>query len=489
MALYREDPVLWIEERLGQTLWSAQKDICRSLVANKNTAIKSCHGIGKSQLAAWLVCWWVDVHPSADTVVVTTAPSSDQVRKIMWEYIRKTHAEFGLRGTVSEQAEWKDERRNIVAYGRKPSDTNMNVIQGEHKKYTLVLIDEAGGVPPNIWVGADAITTMPTNRILAIGNPDNPNTKFGRIFLEPEKYPEWKTFTVSAFDSPNFTDEGATLPAELCAKLISREWVEAQRVQWGEKDMLYITRVLAEFPESATDALFDPASLAASRDAELVPSTAARPKLGVDVARFGEDRTVVVSNTDGVIEIVDSWDKTDTMETVDRVHNIAMRMSAKEVFVDGTGVGAGVVDALAVKPQGIYTVVEVTASNRSPDDRQWGNYRAFLYDNLRRLVRDKAVQLPALDPDREVTNTLNDELLGIRYKVKPGTNIMMIESKDEARRRGVKSPDFADAVTYACAPFDVDDPFAEYNDGDTYTVDAFDVIEDELIDSWAISPV
>lgn len=489
MALYREDPVLWIEERLGQTLWSAQKAICHSLVANKNTAIKSCHGIGKSQLAAWLVCWWVDVHPSADTVVVTTAPSSDQVRKIMWEYIRKTHAEFGLRGTVSEQAEWKDERRNIVAYGRKPSDTNMNVIQGEHKKYTLVLIDEAGGVPPNIWVGADAITTMPTNRILAIGNPDNPNTKFGRIFLEPEKYPEWKTFTVSAFDSPNFTDEGATLPAELCAKLISREWVEAQRIQWGEKDMLYITRVLAQFPESATDALFDPASLAASRDAELVPSTAARPKLGVDVARFGEDRTVVVSNTGGVIEIVDSWDKTDTMETVDRVHNIAMRMSAKEVFVDGTGVGAGVVDALAVKLQGIYTVVEVTASNRSPDDRQWGNYRAFLYDNLRRLVRDKAVQLPALDPDREVTNTLNDELLGIRYKVKPGTNIMMIESKDEARRRGVKSPDFADAVTYACAPFDVDDPFAEYNDGDTYTVDAFDVIEDELIDSWAISPV
>lgn len=489
MALYREDPVLWIEERLGQTLWSKQKEIARALVENKNTAIKSCHGIGKSQLAAWLVCWWVDVHPSDETVVVTTAPSSDQVRKVMWEYIRKTHAKYGLNGTVSEQAEWKDNNRNIVAYGRKPSDTNMNVIQGEHKKYTLVLIDEAGGVPPNIWVGADAITTMPTNRILAIGNPDNPNTKFGRIFLEPEKYPEWTTFTISAFDSPNFTDEWKELPAELCAKLVSKEWEQAQRVQWGEKDMLYVTRVLAQFPESSFDALFDSASLAASRDADLVPSTRARPNLGVDVARFGTDRTVVVCNLDGVIEIVDSWDKTDTMETVERVHKIALRMSAKEVRVDGTGVGAGVVDALARKDQIIYTVVEINGANKSPDDRQWGNYRAYLFDNLRKLVREKKVQLPPLDPNREVTNTLNDELLGIRYKVKPGTNIMMIESKDEMRRRGVKSPDFADAVTYACDPFDSDDPFAEYNDGDTYEIDAAEVIEDEFVASFAISPV
>jgi len=489
MVLYRLDPVLWIEERLGQTLWSKQKEIARALVQHKQTVVKSCHAAGKSQLAAWLVCWWVDVHPSVDTVVVTTAPSSDQVRKVMWEYIRKTHAQYGLRGTVSENAEWKDENRNIVGYGRKPSDTNMNVIQGEHKKYTLVLIDEAGGVPPNIWVGADAITTMPTNRIFAIGNPDNPNTKFGRIFLEPEKYPDWARFTISAFDTPNFTEEYKELPADLCAKLVSREWEETQRVQWGVNDMLYQTRVLAKFPESSFDALFDSASLAESRNAEIIPSDEARPRLGVDVARFGTDRTVVVSNVGGIITIEASWDKLDTMETADRVHTLAMNVAAKEVFVDGTGVGAGVVDALMRKPQNVYTVVEITGANRSPDDRQWGNYRAFLFDHLRTLVREKKIKLPDLDPSVEVNNTLNDELLAIRYKVKPGTNIMMIESKDEMRRRGVKSPDFADAVTYACTPFDTDDPLAAYNEGEDYFVDAEDVIWDELVDSFAIAPV
>lgn len=484
---YRTDPALWIEERLGIQLWSIQKLVAQSLAATKKTAVKSCHSVGKTYLAALLICWWIDVHPSDDTVVVTTAPSNTQVKKIMWEYVRKLHAKHHLSGNVSENAEWKSDDRNVVGYGRKPADTNMNVMQGEHKKYTLVVIDEAGGIPANIWVGADAITTMDTNRILAIGNPDDPNNEFGNIFLKKQGYDDWAKFSISAFESPNFTDEKKDLPEELLSRLISPTWVNAQEAKWGKTSRLYVTRVLAQFPEESFDSLISGQSILDAQDRTIIPSDSTRPLLGVDVARFGGDLNVAVSNTGGVVRVEDVWDKTDLVESARRVDRLARAIGASEIRIDGIGVGAGVVDGLNDIDQNLYLVLEINGSGASPDLRRWYNYRAFLYDNLRDLLREGAATLPTpVEPDDEA-QTLSDELEGMRYKFMRGA--LLMESKDDMRKRGVKSPDFADALTYAMAPFDVENPMAGYNEGDLVTVDSIDMLTDELLYGAAISPV
>lgn len=484
---YQNDPVLWIRERLHSEIWSKQREIANSIVENKKTAVKSCHGVGKTYLAALVICWWIDVHADDEVMVVTTAPTDHQVKKILWQYIRRIHRTYGLRGTVSEAAEWKSGARDFIAYGRKPADANISAFQGAHIKYLLAVIDEAGGVPQSIWDGVDSITTMDTNRILAIGNPDDPGTEFGNIFLRQQDHSGYHRITISAFDSPNFTDEHDELPKSLTEQLVSRAWVEEKQQSWGVTDRRYKSKVLGEFPEQSFDALFTAQTLARGQDATILPAEDAPLVLGCDVARFGTDLSVVASNVGGVCGIVDSWAKLDTVETARRIHDHAIRLGAREVRVDGVGVGAGVVDQLTKIPQRNYQVIEVNGGAQSPDPTQWYNYRAFLYDNLRDLMHKQQISIPEPTGADDPAQIVQDELGGVRYRFLRGA--MLIESKDEIRKRGGKSPDYADALTYAAAPFNPDDPFASMAHGDTGSIAAQDVIADELMgDGWAIAP-
>ena len=445
--IYRSDPVLWMKERINLDLWSKQREISESLVNHKKTAVKSCFGIGKTYLAAALVCWWLDVHPPTETVVVTTAPTDSQVKKLLWEYIRKIHREHNLDGDVTENAEWKSDERDVIAYGRKPAEATMSAFQGQHVRYLLVVVDEAGGVPQMIWDGVEAITTIDTNRALVIGNPEDPNTEFGRIFLEDD--PVWNKISVSAYESPNLTDEHLTLPKEMCELLTSVAWVREREKKWGLKDRRFVSKVLAEFPREATDQMFSRSMLLEAQERLIFPAPETRLVLGVDVARFGGDRTTVLSNWGGHIEIVASWDKTDTVATANLVHDIAIRHGAAEIRVDGTGVGAGVVDQLTRKEQSVYFVVEVNGSAASPDIKQWWNYRAYGFDNLRGLLHAGKIDLPVQDDSHDTPDTgmdddepklLSDELEGQRYKFMRGRGSMLMESKDDIKRRGGKSP-------------------------------------------------
>src|SRR5690606_787786 len=75
IARYRDDPVAWVSERLDESMWSKQAEIFRSVADNRRTAVKSCHGVGKSHLASRAVAWWLDVHGPGEAFVVTTAPT------------------------------------------------------------------------------------------------------------------------------------------------------------------------------------------------------------------------------------------------------------------------------------------------------------------------------------------------------------------------------------------------------------------------------
>jgi len=454
--------VLWAKERLGIDLWSLQRDIAESVRDNKKTIVKSCHDSGKTFLAAILICWWIDVHPPEQTVVVTTAPTDAQVKKLMWEYVRKLHRNHNLSGVVSEAAEWKSEDRDIVGFGRKPADTNIHGFQGIHRMFVLVIIDEACGVPQQLWTGVEAITTNAPNRVLAIGNPDEPNTEFGRIFIQ--KDPSWTPFTISAFDTPNFTDEYKEMDPDVRLTLLDPAWVEEKKISWGENSGRYRAKVLAEFPISSDENLFPISLLQDCVDRTLLPPSDARPVLGVDVARFGNDKSTVVMNMGGVIEVLDSWEKADTVETAHRVHEIALRVGAEQVRVDDTGVGAGVTDQLIRLGAGMYHVIRMVGSAASPDIRKWYNARAFWHDDLREQMTRGEISLPEFSVAASDSKTLFEELEGLRYGFLRGA--ILIESKDQMRARGMKSPDFSDAAVYASAKLDVDDPMLRLAPGD-----------------------
>jgi ribosomal silencing factor RsfS len=203
-------PVTWVHEVLGEETWSGQDEILEALNDHSKVAVRSAHSIGKSHIASRAVAYWVDVHDVDEVFVVTTAPSAPQVKAILWRYIKSAKRKGDLPGyiTESEIPEWKVDGR-LVGWGRKPQAlTNLeeakSAFQGIHAKYVLVVIDEAGGVPKWLYDAIQTLVTSPTNRVLAIGNPDDPASHF-EVINRPDS--GWHVIQISAYDTPAFTGE------------------------------------------------------------------------------------------------------------------------------------------------------------------------------------------------------------------------------------------------------------------------------------------
>lgn len=505
---YREDPVLWAEEVLGVILWSKQKEILRSIAANKRTAVKSCHSIGKTFTCAIAACWWVSTRE--DSMVQSTAPTYQQVHSLLWEEIRKMHTRCDLVGRVTLGDQWlrpmsKDGRvkDSLVGEGKKPADSNIHGFHGTHRPDgVFAVLDEGCGIATAIYTGAEAITTASFDRILAVGNPDDPNTEFGRIFREGQK--QWNLITVSAFDSPNFTGEGDEMrkwaaeqdklnPGEphnpkprtkmveqILGSMPQPETIREQGEIWGEESPRYLSKVLAIFPLTSVDSLFTASEIETGRAAVIEPADTDFRVLGVDVARYGEDATVVAYNCRGHIEIPLVMQSKDTMEVAAQIHKLAIEMRIDQIRVDGIGVGGGVVDRLVQLSRTMdapYVVVEMTANASPPDKALHRNARAYWYDSAKHQLRSGDIDLPVDDDPKSSPAKLVQELGGIRYAYPNG--IMKIESKEDIRARGDKSPDYVDAFVMAVAPISYidNDPLATMRPGQMVEIDVLDSIE------------
>lgn len=467
---YFNDPNAWALDVAGVHLWSLQREVAISVRDNKNTAVKAGHGVGKSLLAAVLICWWIDTrYPNA--FVASTAPSNAQISAILWREIRKLkdaiekrHTEYtklrakglsteglpdhSLPGYITAQNEWKVGGGTLIGFGRKPPDQKTDdAFQGIHDAHVLAIGDEAVGLTEEMIDALGNITSNQNSRRLLIANPTNPASYFGKLFRNPSG--AWKFHTISVLDSPNFTDEKDELPPEVLERLTGADYVEDKRLEYGEDSPRYKSRVLGEFAYDLGDTLIKTEDLAKALDTNLVPMSDEPVILGVDVARFGKDASVIFQNQGGRIRYVaHDGNETRVTQVASWVHKWAVDLNASEVRVDGHGVGGGVVDILFGMPDRKYTVISMN-SNGTPEDRkQWHNNRAYWWDEFRRNAREGHIDLDQDDPEWE---KLHDELTMVEYKFSASSGGLLIESKDDMRKRGVKSPDFADAAIYCAA--------------------------------------
>lgn len=464
---YADDPAGWVEHRLGEAFWSKQREIADSVVRHKRTAVRSCHDAGKSYLAARIALHWVATHPPGEAFVMSTAPTHKQVHAILWEEIRggaKTAERRNrkLSGRILQSDEWKLDDGTLVGYGRKPADTDEHGFQGIHRRYVLVIVDEACGVPEQLWTAVEAVTTNAEARILAIGNPDDPNTEFGRV-CKPGS--GWNVIGISAFDTPNLT--GEDIAPDLGPLLLSEEWVEDKRRRWGVDSPRYQSKVLGEFPDIGEDTLISPTLIEAAQQRTLEPTTTAQ-SLGVDVARFGTDRTIIVHTHGPVARVVGNHAKQATTETTGHVIAVARDMiGGYEIHVDGVGVGGGVVDQLG--EQG-WPVADMQSGAAAADSERFLNARAEWWWGLRERFEQGDIDL---DPDDD---ELAAQLGAVRYKYTSRGQVQ-IESKDEMRKRGMPSPDRGDALMLAYGR-------ANLMAGQIFTAEDFD---GELADYTGIS--
>jgi hypothetical protein len=440
---YMSDPALWVEERLGQAVWSKQRDILESVRDYRRTAVHSCHGIGKSHVAALAISWWLDSHPPGEAFVVTTAPTTAQVRAILWRYVRRFHKSVGLPGRVN-QTEWLIDEE-IVAYGRKPADQDESAFQGIHARYVLVVIDEACGVPEQLWVAADALATGPDCRILAIGNPDNSATHFFKV-CQPGS--GWATMGISAFDSPNFT--GEPVSENVAASLVSQVWVDEKKQDWGEDNALYRSKVLGEFSVDAADTVVRASDVAACRlDPETKYSAIdlSPVELGVDVGG-GSDETVIRERR-GLLAGREWRIRTDRPEKIAPLVLRALRVSgATKVKIDSIGVGFGVIGELrnaARRGEHTAQIIGVNVSSNPHDKKKFVNLRAEMWWTIgREFSASGAWDLSQM----ENADTACAQLLWPRWFLDSKGKIQ-VEAKDDIIRRCGRSPDNADALLLA----------------------------------------
>lgn len=481
--VWRRDPALWAQERVGNCLWSKQREIMEAVQQHRKVAVRSCHGPGKSFTAAQIAGWWLDVWPPGDAVVITTAPTDNQVKVVLWKEIRRVHRKGKLRGRTN-QKQWfmfvPPGIEELVAQGRKPADYDPAAFQGIHAGRVLVIFDEACGIPgvsvetPNsLWEGAEALLTSDDCRFLAIGNPDDPTSHFATI-CKPGS--GWHVIGISVFETPNFT--GEALPEYILRSLVGRTWVEERRIEWmpgwhwndegtnvlppagvklEDAHPLWLSKVLGVFPDNKRDQGLIPwgwIEAAQQRTLEAVGDN----ELGVDVGAGG-DASCTAHRHGPVIRILGEDHNPDTMQTCGKVISERRLTGATKVKVDEIGIGRGVVDRGIEQGEpflGVNVGEGPTCSDLADcipqrdvhdvrcNKLRFLNLRAQLYWELRERFERGNVDL---DPNDRATAA---ELASLRFK-RTSAGKIQIESKDEAKRRGVPSPNRAEAVMLATA--------------------------------------
>lgn len=386
-------------------------------------------------MAAHAAAWWLDSHLPGEAFVVTSAPTFPQVRAILWREIGRLHARSGLPGRVN-QTEWflpVGPNEELVAFGRKPADVDPAAFQGIHARYVLVIFDEATGIPSALWEAADSSIANEFSRFLAIGNPDDPASEFAGV-CKPGS--GWNVIPISAFDTPNFTDE--QVPEDIRHVLISPVWVDEKHRKWGEQNPLWTSKVLGQFPEVSEDTLIPPSWIRAAQERMLEPGEP--NELGVDVGG-GRDRSVICHRRGSVVRIIAADQNPDTMATCGNVLRHLSATGAELAKVDHVGIGRGVVDRAKEQRRPVYGV---NVGERAKTAEGFANLRAELYWGLRERFQAGDIDLDPNDDD------LAAELAGLKFKTNSRGQII-IESKDDMRARGLSSPDRADAVMLALA--------------------------------------
>jgi hypothetical protein len=434
---YTDNPAAWVREKLGGYLWSKQIEILESVRDNPLTAVKAAHDVSKSHTASCAIAWWESVHEIGQAFAITTAPSYPQVEAILWREIRRRHREGRLPGRITLDCKWhmgdsgRGEDEELIAIGRKPADYDEYTFQGIHARYLLAVLDEAGGVPEWLWNAVLALATNENARILAIGNPDDPNSHFAQI-CKPGS--GWNVISISVWDSPNFTDE--EVPDWLADELVSPAWVEARRIDWGEGSPIWLAKVDGEFPDISDEYLIAPSLLEKCFRTDLPGLEDGR--YGVDIARMGTDKSVIYRNRGGQIRLVKSWAKKDTMQSAGEIAAILKQQQHKYIpaVVDIIGLGAGVYDRLK---ELTFNVAPFQGSERAHNPPKFKNRRAETWWTFRELMEAGLIDL---DPNDTV---LAAHLGSVKWGVDSSGRIY-VEGKDDLRERGLPSPDHADAA-------------------------------------------
>lgn len=437
----RQGPEPWQAEELEQIGLALRNNANVSTAIQKaiRRAIASGHGIGKSTFVAWIILWGLSTFQDARGVV--TANTETQLKGKTWAELSKWHRLclcgdwFDCTATAlisKKPGHEKTWRIDMVPW----SERNTEAFAGLHNKNRRVILifDEASSIPDSIWeVSEGALTDDDTEIIwVACGNPTRNTGRFRDCF--GRYMHRWSNRKIDS------------RTVSITNKAQIQEWFD----DYGEDSDFFRIRVCGEFPNAASNQLIpsDVVEAASKRIWTTDTYSSAPIIMGVDVARFGDDDSVIIIRQGLQVCALWRFHGLDTMSLADVVANKIKQCKPAKVFIDVSGVGAGVVDRLR---QLGFDVTGVEFGSRAGQTEKYANKRAEMWGNMRDWL---AIDMGAiLDDDK-----LKYELTAPEYTYSRNSQLLL-EKKEDMKKRGLPSPDAADALALTFAyPVAVNDP-------------------------------
>ena len=397
---------------------------------NRRISIRSGHGVGKSTGASWAMLWYILTRYPAKVVV--TAPTSAQLFDALFAEVKRWVKELPeplqqLLEVKAERIELKSSPTESFISARTSRAEQPEALQGIHADNVMLIADEASGVPEQVFEAAAGSMSGHNAVTILLGNP----VRSSGFFYDTHNRlaNEWWTRKVSCIDSPR----------------VSTAYVSEMAIRYGEESNAYRIRVLGEFPRSDDDTVIPMELLELAIQRDVAPSKFAPLVWGLDVARFGSDSSALCKRQgNAVTEPIRVWRNLDLMQLTGAVvaewEALEEPLRPQEILVDSIGLGAGVVDRLRelnLPARGV-NVSESPAMGLT-----YRNLRAELWHKTKAWLEKRDCRLPR-------DERLISELATVRYSFTSSGKIQ-IESKDDIRKRGLASPDLADALVLTFA--------------------------------------
>ena len=445
---YADHPVEFTEDVIRARPDPEQQKILRSVAENPMTTVRSGHGVGKSAVEAWAVIWFICTHPFPK--IPCTAPTQHQLFDILWaevsKWIRNNKA-------LANELIWTKEKVYMRGYPEEwfavaRTASKPDALQGFHADHVLYIIDEASGVDDTIFEPVLGALSTPGARLLMCGNP----TQLSGFFYDShnKNRASYSAFHIDGRQSSR----------------VSQEFVDTIIRMYGEDSDVFRVRVAGDFPLQEDD-IFIPLSLVEnSIMTEYSPrKTPDLVHIGCDVARFGDDKTVIGYKVDEKVTLYKKRQGQDLMKTADDIILLGEELVRRykldtpiPVKIDDGGLGGGVTDRLRqVKrndPERFWWLeIYPVKFGQRIKHKYYHDSTTYMMAVVKNLLQPydeegnrKPVELILPDDDDLVA-----QLSGRKYAL-TDTSKIKIESKDAVKKRGQPSPDEADCVLLLCLP-------------------------------------
>ena len=433
---YYRDPAGFMEDILGMDLDEWQREVCADIHNYDRFAISSGHSSGKRALTAGIIIWFITMHPNPQIIV--TANTEKQLTQKTWRELAKWHKN----SLIVDWFKWSATTFSMVEHSETwfaaavpQTEHNSEAFAGAHEKFILQIFDEASSIPQIIHEVAEGATATEGGyrKWFLFGNPT--------LNAGP--------FYDACFGSRSHRWKRIVIDTRTC-KYADQEQIKAWEEDYGEDSDFFRVRVKGLPPEQSITTLIGAKAVrqAVQRTHQEQAYRFAPKILGIDVARFGDDETVICFRQGVKLHWIKAFRGLNEMQVAEKVANEIIDLSPSAVFMDNTGgYGAGAYDRLR---QLKYSVIPVNFSSRDGVNEQYQNMRISMWDQMREWI-DTA--------DIPQDQMLERDLTTPEYMYNRSTGKKQLESKEDIKKRLGRSPDRADgvAVTFSY-PVQPDEP-------------------------------